>query len=73
MNEANDAGFNGTVKVNNVGATITFRNGESLSKLKEHADKQPCDEFFWCRLEKMLLYRNPDGKFFKMNFEEIEL
>lgn len=73
MNEANEAGFDGTVKINKSGVTIRFRIGDSFEQLKEYVDSQPCNEFYWCKLEKMFLYRNSEGKFFEMKFEEIEL
>ena len=72
MSEINEAGFDGSVDVGK-GYKIIFRRGDDLTQLKEKLEKQPFNQFFWLRNDKMLLFRNKEGEFFKMNFEKIEL
>jgi hypothetical protein len=68
----NDAGFDGTIKW--IGKkNLRFRHGYDVLQLKEYLHYQPYNHLFWCEKEKMFLYRNKEGKFFKLNFEEFEL
>jgi len=71
MRKINDAGFDGSVGVGR--CNVIFRNGYDRLQLRQNIDNQPYNQFFWCKMEKMLLYRNSKGEFFEMKFEEIKL
>ena len=72
MKTTNEAGFDGSVGLGN-GYTVIFRRGYDKLQLKEFLHDQPCNQFFWCKREQLLLFRNNEGEFYKMNFEKIEL
>ena len=72
MTETNEAGFDGSANIAS-SIKLKFRNGYDILQLKEYLHYQPYNEFFWCKRERVFLYRNKDGEFFKLNFEKIEL
>lgn len=70
MKETND--FNGIINLR-PGMTVRFCSGYDKLQVKEYTHRQCYNTFFWCKREKMLLYRDRGGDFYKMNFEKIEL